>query len=83
MSNLILAYQALAALGWQQSLGRDAKGKAYLAFTKDGEWLHITADSASGPRQSVEPYGEGRTANIVKHPLLAEMDLKTCEGGGE
>ena len=59
------------------------KGEHCKHFQKRVRLWNLTADSASGPRQSVEPYGEGRTANIVKHPLLAEMDLKTCEGGGE
>lgn len=81
MSKLAEAYQALAQLGWKPALGVTSKGLPYLAFTNDGEWLHVADDSSGGPRQSVEPYGDGRTASVVKHPFMAVMDLRADEKG--
>lgn len=62
--------QALRALGWKDHLGNDSRGHPYWAFTRAGDYFHVTTHSRGDLRRELVPYGDdGRAAmNVVNAP---------------
>ena len=60
--------QALRALGWKDHLGSDSRGHPYWAFTRGGDYFHVTTHSRGVLRKDPVPYGaEGRAAMTVRN----------------
>ena len=57
-------HDSLLAAGWKFSIGRDATGKPYMAYTRNGNYFHVTSDSR-------------RTLDIVEVEYAPERKAKT------